>query len=67
MVYSLDNVNIKLIEFGVSILILAIFIALAAMTKGVFGQWSNLVYIAVILAFTIAISLFGLKIASKMY
>lgn len=67
MVYSLDNVNIKLIEFGGSIVILAAFIALFALTQNLFGQWSNLGYIAIITAFTVVISLFGLRLAPYLY
>jgi hypothetical protein len=67
MVHSLDNVNIKLIEFGVSIVILAIFIALFALAENIFGQWANLGYIAIIIAFTVVISLFGLRLAPHLY
>jgi hypothetical protein len=67
MVYHLDNVNIKLIEFGVSIVILAGFIALFALAEGIFGQWTNLGYIAIIVAFTVVISLFGMKLAPYLY
>ena len=67
MVHSLDNVNIKLIEFGVSIVILAVFIALFALAENIFGQWTNLGYIAIIIAFTVVISLFGLKLAPHLY
>jgi len=63
----LDNVNIKLIEFGVSFFILAIFIALTALAEDIFGQWSNIAYIAIILAFVVVISLFGLKISNYLY
>ncbi len=67
MVYYLDNVNIKLIEFGVSIVILAVFIALFALAESIFGQWTNLGYIAIIVAFTVVISLFGMKLAPYLY
>ncbi|HMK46565.1 MAG TPA: hypothetical protein VK436_08050 [Methanocella sp.] len=63
----MDNVNIKLIEFGVSFFILAIFIALTALAEDIFGQWSNIAYIAIILAFVVVISLFGLKISNYLY
>ena len=67
MVSCLDNVNIKLIEFGGSIVILGIFITCFALAETVLGQWANLGYIAIIIAFTVVISLFGLKLAPYMY
>jgi len=63
----LDSVNIKLIEFGVSFLILAVFIALTALAEDIFGQWSNMAYIAIIFGFVVIISLFGLKISNYLY
>ena len=63
----MDNVNIKLVEFGVSFFILAVFIALTALAEDIFGQWSNMAYIAIILAFVVVISLFGLKISNYLY
>jgi len=67
MVYHLDNVNIKLVEFGGSIAILAVFIGLFALTQNFLGQWSNLGYVAIIGLFAIVISLFGLKLAPYLY
>jgi hypothetical protein len=66
-VYSLASLKYNLIEFGVSIVILAVFIAALALAEDVAGPSSNLVYLAVLVAFTIAMCLFGLKLAPYMY
>lgn len=67
MVSCLDNINIKLIEFGGSIVLLGIFIALIALSETMLGQWANLGYVAIIIGFTIGISLFGLKMTPHLY
>ncbi len=59
--------KINLIELGVSIAILAAFIALFAIVGDVAGEWSNYAYLAVLLAFTIAMCLFGWKLAPYLY
>jgi len=60
---TLANLKISLIEFGVSIVILAVFIALLALAGHLdfIGQWSNVLYLASFVGFTIVICLFGLK------
>lgn len=67
MVCLLANLNISLIEFGTSIVILAIFIALLALAKDIIGLWSNLAYLVIIMAFTAAMCLFGMKLAPYLY
>jgi len=67
MVYTLVNINIKLIEFGVSVVILAAFIALFAMAENIFGSWANLGYIAILAVFIVALSLMGLTLAPRLY
>jgi hypothetical protein len=67
LVYPLASLKYNLIEFGVSIVILAVFIAAIALAKDIAGQWANLVYLATLVAFTIAMCLFGLKLAPNMY
>lgn len=67
LVYHLANLKYNLIEFGVTIVILAAFIAAFALAEDVLGQWSNLAYLAVLVAFTIAVCLFGWRLAPHMY
>ena len=63
----LASLKFNLIEFGVSILILAAFIAAFALAEDVAGQWAGLAYVAIILVFTVALCLFGWKLAPHMY
>jgi hypothetical protein len=63
----LASLKINLIEFGVSIAILAVFIALFAIAGDIAGEWSNFAYLATLLAFTIAMCLFGWKLAPYLY
>ncbi len=65
--YYLASLKYNVIEFGVSIIFLAIFIAAFALAKNFLGQWENIAYIAVLVAFTIAICLVGWKLAPYMY
>jgi len=57
------SVNIKVIEIGGSILIMAVFIALFALVREVAGAWSNFGYVLLLLAFTAVMSYFGMKLA----
>ena len=61
------DIKINLIEFGVSIAILAIFIALMAIAEDIAGAWSNLAYLVVLIAFAAAICVFGWKLAPYLY
>ncbi len=65
--YNLASLKINLIEFGVSIAILAAFIALFAIAGDIAGEWSNFAYLAILLVFTIAMCLFGWKLAPYVY
>lgn len=65
--YHLANINTKLIEFGVTFVFLVAFLALLAIAEDVAGQWSTLVYLGALVAFSIAICLLGLKLAPRMY
>ena len=59
------DVNIRVIEIGGSILILAVFIALFAFVGSIseLKPWMNIIYVLLLLAFTAAMSIFGLKLA----
>jgi len=61
----LDNLQIRIIEIGGSILILAVFIALFALVGSSAGlkPWSNLEYVVLFLGYTATMCLFGLKMA----
>ena len=63
----LSNFRLNVIEFGVSFVILVVAVALLAISEEISGQWSNLACLAIIVAFTIAMSLLGWKIAPYMY
>jgi hypothetical protein len=66
-VYYLANLKYNLIELGVSIIFLFIFLALLAVAEDLAGQWSSLVYVGAITLFSIALCLLGLKLAPDMY
>ena len=61
------SLKLNIIEFGVSIVLLAAFIASFAIASDVAGDWAVLAYIAIIVAYTIAMCLFGWKLAPRMY
>jgi hypothetical protein len=65
MVCYLDNLNIRVIEIGGSLLILAIFIALFAFAGYLpdLKPWSNILYVLLVLCYTAVMSLFGVKMA----
>ncbi len=67
MVYYLANLKTNLVEFGTAFVLLVIFLALLAIAEDIAGQWSTLVYIGAIAAFSLAVGLFGLKLAPYMY
>jgi|AGTN01.1.fsa_nt_gi hypothetical protein len=67
MVYYLANLKINLAEFGVTFVLLVVFLALLAIAEDIAGQWSTLVYIGAIAVFCLAVGLFGLKLAPYMY
>jgi len=61
----LNDLNIKIIEVGGSILILAVFIALLVIVGSLpeLKTWSNILYVVLFLGYTAVMSLFGLKMA----
>ncbi len=61
----MDNLNIRIIEIGGSILILAVFIALFAFagSSPELKPWSNIVYVVLFLGYTAVMCLFGLKMS----
>ncbi len=64
----MSKVDIKFIEIGVSFIILAVFIGLFALARELPGlsSYTNLVYALILLAFTIVISLWGMKLAPSL-
>jgi hypothetical protein len=62
------KVDIKFIEIGVSFIILVVFIGLFAMARELPGMssYTNIVYALTFLAFTIVISLWGIKLAPSL-
>jgi hypothetical protein len=56
-----------LIELGVSLIFLFMFLALLAVAEDVAGQWSSLVYLGAFVVFSVAVCLLGLKLAPDMY
>jgi hypothetical protein len=67
MVYHLANIKFNLIELGVTLIFLFIFLAFLAVAEDLAGQWSSFLYLAVFVVFSIALSLLGLKLAPNMY
>lgn len=65
MVFNLSNVNFKLVEIGIAIVVLAVFIALFALVKEFAGAWSSFAYALLVLAFIVVICLIGLKLAPQ--
>ncbi|HTY90892.1 MAG TPA: hypothetical protein VMC84_06910 [Methanocella sp.] len=61
----MNDLNIKIIEVGGSILILAVFIALLVIVGSLpeLKTWSNILYVVLFLGYTAVMSLFGLKMA----
>ena len=61
----MDNLNIRIVEIGGSILFLAIFIALFAFVGSSLElkPWSNILYVVLFLGYTATMCLFGLKMA----
>lgn len=64
----MSKVDIKFIEIGVSFIILVVFIGLFALTRELPGlsQYTNVAYALIFLAFTIVISLWGMKLAPSL-
>jgi hypothetical protein len=60
------SIDIRVIEIGGSLLILAIFIALFALVGEFAGAWSNVGYVVLLVAFTAVISLFGWVLAPRL-
>lgn len=66
MVLNLSKLDIKVIEIVGSFAVLAIFIVLFALVKQFAGELSNIAYVLVFLAFTVAMCLFGLKLSPRL-
>jgi hypothetical protein len=66
-VYHLANIKFNLIELGVTLIFLFIFLAFLAFAEDLAGQWSSFLYLAAFVVFSIALSLLGLKLAPNMY
>lgn len=64
----MSNVDIKVIEIVGSFVILAVFIVLFALVGSidVIKQWSNFGYVAVFIAFIVAMCIFGMKLAPRL-
>jgi hypothetical protein len=64
----MSKVDIKFIEIGVSFVILVVFIGLFALARELPGlsSYTNVVYAVIFLAFTIVISLWGIKLAPSL-
>ncbi len=67
LVYRLASLKSNLIELGVTLIFLFIFCALLAVAEDLAGQWSSLLYLAAIVAFSVAVCLLGLRLAPVMY
>jgi hypothetical protein len=63
----LANLKINLIEFGVTFVFLIVFLVLLAIAEDIAGQWSILVYLGALVAFSVALCLLGFKLAPNMY
>jgi predicted membrane channel-forming protein YqfA (hemolysin III family) len=61
------NLKTNLIEFGVTFVFLIIFVALLAIAEDTAGQWSILVYLGALVAFSIALCALGYRLAPNMY
>lgn len=59
----MSNIDIRFIEIGISLGILAIFIVLFALVRQFAGSWSNIAYVAIILSFVVAMGVAGWKLA----
>ena len=64
----MSKVDIKFIEIGVSFAILVVFIGLFALAREIPGvsSYTNIAYAVIFLAFTIVISLWGIKLAPSL-
>jgi len=64
----MSKVDIKFIEIGVSFAILVVFIGLFALAREIPGvsSYTNIAYAVILLAFTIVISLWGIKLAPNL-
>lgn len=65
--YHLANIKFNLIELGVTLIFLFLFLAVLAFAEDLTGQWSSFLYLAAFVVFSIALSLLGLKLAPNMY
>lgn len=64
----MSNIDIRLVEIGVSLIILTVFIGLFALVGEIpaVAQYSNVAYALIFLAFTVVISLWGMKLAPNL-
>jgi hypothetical protein len=66
-VYQLSNLKFNLIELGVTLIFLFVFLAVLAVAKDMAGEWTSFLYLAALIVFSIVICLLGLKLAPDMY
>jgi hypothetical protein len=67
LVYQLANLKFNLIELGVTLIFLFVFLAVLAVAEDLAGQWSSFLYLAAFIVFSVVICLLGLKLAPDMY
>ncbi len=67
LVYQLANLKFNLIEMGVTLIFLLLFLAVLAVAEDLAGQWSSFLYLAAFIAFSVVMCLLGLKLAPDMY
>jgi hypothetical protein len=67
MVYDLSDNNIKLTEIAISLILLVVFVALFALVDDYAAEWSNILYVGLLLTFTLVFSAIGFKLAPRSY
>jgi hypothetical protein len=67
LVHQLANIKFNLIELGVSLIILFVFLALLAVAEDLAGQYSSFLYLGAFVIFSIAVCVLGMKLAPNMY
>jgi hypothetical protein len=63
----LASLKFNLIELGVTLIFLFVFLAVLAFAKDVTGEWTSFLYLAAFIVFSVVICLLGLKLAPAMY
>lgn len=65
--YDLSDNNIKLTEIAISLILLVVFVALFALVDDYAAEWSNILYVGLLLTFTLVFSAIGFKLAPRSY